>query len=213
MAKRSFAANAVLAALFYTVACLSSSYYRLLSFLPDFPVFRGICAAGDFLNRYAPPYLSFLNDYVFFFLGRIFARKEYVLFRKIRIVLLVLCFLCAYAELFCTTYFALNVATDCYFMLVPLAAVVFLSIKSMNLKPRAVYLRLRRWSAFLYLYHFVFLHVFYRLVYACGWSFFIANPFATVLVYAVIVFSAEIACRALVLLSAKKGLAFLKYCI
>ncbi len=213
MAKRSLKANAVLAAVLYTIACLSSSYYGLFSFLPDCAAVRGIRTAAAFLNRYAPPYLSFCNGFVFFLLGRVFARKEIVFKRKTRCILLILCFVCAYGELFVTTYFSLNVATDCYFMLVPLSAVLFLSVKSVALQPHAAYLHLRRWSAFLYLYHFVFLQVFYRLVYAFGWTFFIADPFTTLLVYLAIVFSARIACKALLALSEKRGLAFLKYCV
>ncbi len=205
--KYSVSFNIVFASILYAISCLFCTYFNVFSLLPNKSIFL---AVKDFNANY-PIYLTFFNGYIFVLLGRLFAERETLLSKGASTVLLIVCPLLMFCELFVCTYFSLNVATDCFLTLVPMSVALFQTIKSVQLKPRKIYGHLRKYSTFLYLYHFVFLYVFYRLVYAFRWKIFISNIPMTIVVYLIIVASAILLCELNCYLSKKKAFRFIKY--
>ena len=202
-----------MAVAFYAAACLFSNYFLLLDFLPDSAPIERISNVLKFVNRNFPVYLTFLNGVVFVLLGRLFAEREQLFRFRTQKILLCICPILAYIELFVAMYFSLNVATDCFFMLVPLSAVVFQSIKSIRIKPRAIYRRMREQSTFMYLFQFVFLYPFYQFVYSFGWTLFISNVPVTLLIYVIFVTLSNCLCTEGLWLSKRRGRRFLNYCV
>ncbi len=199
--------NLIFAIILYTISCLFCTYFNAFSFLPNESFFSVV----KNINSNYPIYLTFFNGYIFVLIGRLFAEKEELLSGRACKILLFLCPILMFGELFVVTYFSLNVATDCFFMLVPMSVAMFQFVKSLKLRPRKIYGHLRKYSIFIYMYHFVFLYVFYRLVYAFRWTIFISNIPMTIAVYFVIILSAIALCEFSCWLGKKKGFGFLKY--
>ena len=162
-------------------------------------------------NTDYPVYTSFINGFAFVLIGRLFAEKEKLISDRLAKVLICVLPIIMYFELFVVTYFSLNVATDCFLSLLPFSVVFFQFVKGLKIKEKSLYRRMRKWSSFLYLYHFIALYVFYRLVYAFNLTIFISNVPTTILVFVVIVGMGVGLCELNSFLSNKKGFKFLRY--
>lgn len=211
MAKYSIKANFALAIGFYIIACLFSTYYNIFEFLPSYGGFQAFKEGLRFVNLNFPIYLTFLNGVIFVLIGRLFAEKEDLFSAKTNKILLCILPFVMYVELFIAMYFSLNIATDCFFSLVLGATVLFQTIKNIQLKQKRIYSHMRKVSTFMYLFHFVFLYIFYRLVYTFNWTIFISNVPMTILIFFVIIALSIGLCELNIYLSKKKGLGFLKY--
>lgn len=195
--------------LFYLIACLFSTYYNIVNITQN--------SFGDLLNKLTGYlnsldinfYHTFLSGTIFVYIGKLFAEQDGKILKHPLIFLIAYPFI-GYGELFMCTYFSLNVATDFFIMLLPFSIAFFQTILNWEVIERPIHKQLRICSTFLYLYHFVFLHVVYRMCETLGFE--IVGSVVWTIVMFVLIFATGIPlCLLNQKLSNKKYFKFLKY--
>lgn len=200
--------NLCICILFYLLACLFSSYYNIVNISPN--------ALGNFLNSITnylnsldiSLYHSFLSGTIFIFVGKLFAERGN--FIHLPLPMLIAYPILGYGELFMCTYFSLNVATDFFIMLLPFSIAFFQTILNWEIKPRPIHKQLRTFSTFIYLYHFAFLYIVYRMCELLGFSI-VGSVVWTVVMFVLIIITGIPLCLLNQKLSNKKYFKFLKY--
>lgn len=172
----------VISFILYAFAVLSGTYLHL---------FDGTILGETFyffnVTISIPLFRTFFHGTIFILIGKIFAEKEELFNKKTTIILLIVLPFLMYGELLLTNYYGFNFATDCFFMLVPFSIVLFQFVLLYEIKPKKYHLLLRNSSTFIYMFHFIFLYVLYRLANAFSWMIFTNSIPVIITVYVVVI--------------------------
>lgn len=200
----------LIAGVLYFVAAFQSNYLNILQYFVNSEVFSVIKDIPNYTNFS----LSFFNGFIFVLLGKEFALKDgKILSKKQIIIALAIILPLMYVELFFTYLYHLNTSTDCFLTLVPLSLVLFQLALNINMKSFKILKRLRKYSTFLYLYHFNFIFWTFTIAKLCGQAELFAQPYMIGLAGLGAVVTGILLCELFSYLSKKKPLGFLKYSV
>ncbi|MBR3909097.1 MAG: acyltransferase [Clostridia bacterium] len=134
----------------YLICVICSAYGKIFSIFGLENLYKKI------VYLTAKPYNSIIVGLPYFVIGRYFAQKDIHL-TKFSKLLVILCFVLLFIEIFLTYKFELKIASDCYFMLLPCASFIFVFIKNINVELKFKPVILRKTSTIIFFSHFIFI--------------------------------------------------------